>query len=164
MFDSFACDARNVPDLDELIPADYLVDYKTSPSPPVPVPGPLPDLVTHHYSSGGCFILAGALHQATQWPIEVYFHNGQPRHAYITDSENALDVLGLRPVAAARAGAERLVQVNLPQLVSLLRTTPNGEILERDIRRARSQVAAENTAAAILEAVGMEPPPWTRTA
>jgi hypothetical protein len=154
-----ACNSQGVPCLEEMLPSDYLAAYEASP-PPIPMAGPLPGLVTHHYSSGGCFILAGALHQATGWPIEVYFRDGQPRHAYIVDVDRALDVVGFRPLAAARAGAERVARVDLPGLVSLLRTVQNGDILVRDIRRPRSQVAAENAAAALLEAVGMPPPPW----
>jgi hypothetical protein len=149
-----------MPTLEDMLPDDYLALYQDSPPPPVQVSGPLPDLITHHYSSGGCWILAAALHQATNWPIELYFRDGQPRHAYITDGVRAIDAIGARSVAAARAGAERQSQVDFAGLIALLATIPNGEIILRDLRRPKSQVAAEKTAAALLEVAGMPLPPW----
>jgi hypothetical protein len=140
--------------LAELLPADYLAAYEASPPPPPPVDGPLPDLVTHHYSQGGCFVLAIALHLATGDGIELNYRSGWPRHAYITDGDRVLDVLGIRPLRAARAGAEKSVAVAMNELVALLPTVPSGEILMRDIRRPASQIAAENTAAALIDITG----------
>jgi hypothetical protein len=134
-----------------MIPADYLAAYEKEPPPPLElVGGPLPDLVTHHYSSGGCFILAAALHQATDLPIELYYRQGEPKHAYITDGLRALDVRGVLPVVAVRAGAEQIAQVTLGGLVAVLQTLPAAEHQLADLRRPRSQVAAERTADALL--------------
>lgn len=66
----------------------------------------------------------------------------------------ALDVIGIRPLRAARSGAEKSVAVGMNELVALLRTIPNGDTLLRDMRRAASQVAAENTAAELIEITG----------
>jgi hypothetical protein len=132
--------------LQEMLPADYLAVYQTSPPPPSVIHGPLPDLITHHYSSGGCFILAIALHLATGDAIELHYRDGWPRHAYIKRNNRALDVTGVRALRAARAGAEKSVAVEVNELVALLPTIPNGKTLLRDIRRSALQVAAENTA------------------
>ena len=133
-----------------MIPADYLAAYEKAPPPPTLIEGPLPDLVTHHYSSGGCYILAAALHQATNLPIELYYRQGEPKHAYITDGVRALDVRGVQPVDRARLGAEQIAQVTLGGLVAVLRALPSAVDQLADIRRPRSQVAAENAAAALL--------------
>jgi hypothetical protein len=60
----------------------------------------------------------------------------------------------MRSLRAARAGAEKSVAVELNELVALLPTIPNGDTLMRDMRRAASQVAAENTAAELIEITG----------
>lgn len=140
--------------LAELLPSDYLATYEKSPPPPPLVRGPLPDLITHHYSSGGCFTLAVALHLATGDGIELHYRAGLPRHAYITDGSRALDVIGIRPLQAARAGAERSVAVGMKELIALLPTIPNGDVLSHDMRRPASQVAAENTAAELIRLTG----------
>ena len=137
-----------------MLPADYLAAYEASPPPPTSLHGPLPDLITHHYSSGGCFTLAVALHLATGDGIELHYRGGLPQHSYITDGGRALDVIGIRPLRAARAGAEKSVAIELNELVALLPTIPNGDTLMRDMRRAASQVAAENTAAELIEITG----------
>jgi hypothetical protein len=137
--------------VEDLLPADYLAAYEASPPPPLLSHGPLPDLITHHYTSGGCFTLAVALHLAAGDGIELHYRGGLPRHAYITDGVRALDVIGIRPLRAARAGAEKSVPVKVNELVALLPTIPNGDALLRDMRRPASQVAAENTAAELIE-------------
>lgn len=143
-------------DISEMLSADYLAAYQANPPPPVPFRGPLPDLVTHHYSSGGCFVLAIALHLASGWPLEVHCRAGVPRHAYVTDGQRALDVLGFRPIQAARAGADSSPRMEPNALVALLgRTSPNGKLIARDIHRRESRVAAEHTAAALIDAVGL---------
>jgi hypothetical protein len=142
-------------ELAELLPADYLAAYQAERPEPV-LHGPLDDLVTHHYSSGGCFTLAAALHLTTGFPIELYVRNDLARHAYVSTGRDALDVVGLRPLEAARAGAERSPQLHtLPELVAVLRGLPTAALLLADLRRPASQVAAERTAAALLRAVGM---------
>ena len=139
--------------LASMLPADYLALYEATPPLPVPMKGPLPDLVTHHYSSGGCFTLAAALHLATHLPIELYYRQGLPRHAYITDGAEALDVFGARSLKAARAGADALAQVDFAGLVAVVRSLPTPQHLA-DLKRPASQVAAETTAETLLSLTG----------
>ena len=150
------CDSAEVnDDIAKMLPADYWAAYENDPPPPVAFRGPLPDLITHHYTSGGCFTLAAALHLASGQPIELHYRDGLPRHAYVTDGLTALDICGPRPIRTARAGAEGFEQVTIDGLVRLLPTIPDtGRVLLADLRRPSSQVAAERVAQVLLDIAG----------
>jgi hypothetical protein len=98
----------------DLVPQAFQADVSrmtppgtASPLPTADFTSPLSAPALTWYTSGGCWNLALALHEATGYPIEVYYRDGEPKHAYIVDGKWALDARGTNELRLVQAGAER---------------------------------------------------------
>lgn len=108
-------------------------------------PSPLPDLATVFYSLGGCWNLALALSEATGFEIELVFRGGVPRHAYVADDTDGVDVFGPKLLRYARAGFDEARRVSPAELLDELGRVDGGlrvEVERDDIRACAEQAAA----------------------
>jgi hypothetical protein len=106
--------------VEALVPHRYLHIYRSAPPEPLFVLTPLPPLVAARYTGGGCWNLALALHEQTRLPIELFYRDGKPRHAYVVAGDRTLDAFGWRLLRHARAGSEESLRVSPAALLELL--------------------------------------------
>lgn len=142
----------------QLVPEGRFEEYQQrAEHNPLSMLTPLPPVAAAFYLGGGCWNLALAVHERTGLPIEVYYRDVLPRHAYVVEGDTALDAWGRRPLRFARAGTERSEAVTRYELLTRLRETPEGDRLVAEVERPELREAADRAAELLLEALGWKP-------
>jgi hypothetical protein len=150
---------------EDLLRPEYLDYYRRREVGPLSTDGrpladsPLPRLAAHHYTTGGCYTLAGALAGLTGLRIGVTVDTtGLPLHAFVVHGSDYIDAFGRQPLSELSA-RERVVEgLNITQVADMLLAHENGGKLRADMRSIESKRYAVVAAEVILDASGLTRP------
>ena len=150
------------------MPPEYVDFYRLLPLGPVSQDGrlfaasPLPRIAAHHYSTGGCFVLAGALEALTGLPLGATLDaEGLPRHAFLVHGPDFVDAFGRQQLAELRARPESVElreSLTLREIVDLLASHPNAGKIRGDLASEESRCYAIQAARLVLSASNFTAP------
>jgi len=152
-------------DDEDLLPPEYLAYYRELELADEAADGrplaasPLPRLAAHHYTTGGCYSLAGAMASMTGLPIGVTVDpDNIPRHAFVVHGKDYIDAFGRQPLAELSA-RERIVEgLGIRQVADMLLAHDNGPKIRADLTSAESKQYAVAAAEVVLAVSGFSPP------
>jgi hypothetical protein len=120
--------------------------------------GPLPIVAQTFYTKAACWSLALVLNEMTGFVIEVAYGPKGPRHAYVVndDLDAALDALGRRTLAQARAGSSRTQRFDRAAFVAMLaEDVPPAAEFVAWMQRDEQDVLVRRAASVVRDASGV---------
>ncbi len=142
---------------DDFLPPNYLSYYRSREIDPVSADGrlltasPLPLLAAHHYTTGGCYVLAGAMNHLTGLPIGVTANADDiPRHAFVVQGSDYIDASGRQQLAELMARDRMIQGLTIRQIVDMLLPHPNSSKIRADLSSGESKRYAVAAAEVVL--------------
>lgn len=150
---------------EDLLPSEYLAYYRELPLADEAADGrllaesPLPRLAAHHYTTGGCYILAGAMASMTGLPIGVTTRFDEiPRHAFVVHGNDYIDAFGRQLLAELKQRDHVVEDLDIRQVADMLAAHPNGAKIRADLASNESKRYAVAAAGVVLAASGFAAP------
>lgn len=152
-------------DDDDLLPPEYLAYYRGLELADEAADGrlladsPLPRLAAHHYTTGGCYILAGAMAGMTGLPIGVTIGSDDiPRHAFVVHGSDYIDAFGRQLLAELKRRDRVVEDLGIRQVADMLIAHSNGAKIRADLASDESKRYAVAAAGVVLAVSGFTAP------
>jgi hypothetical protein len=149
---------------EDLLPSQYLDYYRGVEIGALAADGrplaasSLPLLAAHHYTTGGCYILAGALASLTGLSIGITVDSNEiPRHAFVVQGGDYIDAFGRQRLAELSARELVIEGLAIRQVADMLLAHDNGRKIRADLASAESKRYAVAAAEVILAASRFKP-------